>query len=328
MTEAFASHLDKRTRRAERGGPLQVRARHHLHAVGAYRGRRPPGAELLRQQLSRARRIPKNCGRRPKPRSTATATAWPRCASSAAPRRSTSSWRRRIAGFLGMEDAILYSSCFDANGGLFETLLSEEDAVISDALNHASIIDGVRLSKARRFRYANNDMAELEARLKEAADARFRLIATDGVFSMDGIIAEPEGHLRPRRQIRRHGDGGRQPRRRLRRRARPRLARTLRRRGPRRHPHRHAGQGAGRRLGRLHGGQPRGGRLAAPALAALSVLQHADAGDRGRLAQGARHDRAWRRTAREAHRQCRALPRRHGEAGFHSSPAPDIRSSR
>jgi glycine C-acetyltransferase len=100
---------------------------------------------------------------------------------------------RRIASFLRMEDSILYSSCFDANGGLFETLLSDEDAVISDALNHASIIDGVRLSKAKRFRYANNDMRELEERLKEAADCRFRLIATDGVFSMDGIIANLQG---------------------------------------------------------------------------------------------------------------------------------------
>jgi glycine C-acetyltransferase len=99
----------------------------------------------------------------------------------------------KISGFLGTEDTILYSSCFDANGGLFETLLSEEDAIISDALNHASIIDGVRLSKARRYRYANNDMADLEAKLREAADARFRLIATDGVFSMDGIIANLEG---------------------------------------------------------------------------------------------------------------------------------------
>ena len=99
----------------------------------------------------------------------------------------------RIAGFLGFEDAILYSSCFDANGGLFETLLSEDDAVISDALNHASIIDGVRLCKARRLRYANNDMADLERRLEEAADARFRLIATDGVFSMDGIVANLAG---------------------------------------------------------------------------------------------------------------------------------------
>ncbi|MEP9389072.1 glycine C-acetyltransferase [Mesorhizobium sp. KR9-304] len=99
----------------------------------------------------------------------------------------------RISAFLGMEDTILYGSCFDANGGLFETLLGEEDAVISDALNHASIIDGVRLSKAKRLRYANNDMADLEARLKEARDSRFRLIATDGVFSMDGIIADLRG---------------------------------------------------------------------------------------------------------------------------------------
>jgi glycine C-acetyltransferase len=95
----------------------------------------------------------------------------------------------RIAIFLGMEDAILYSSCFDANGGLFETLLDEQDAVISDALNHASIIDGIRLCKARRYRYRHADMADLEAQLRQAADARTRLIATDGVFSMDGDIA-------------------------------------------------------------------------------------------------------------------------------------------
>jgi len=96
----------------------------------------------------------------------------------------------RISQFLGKEDTILYASCFDANTGLFETLLGPEDAVISDALNHASIIDGVRLCKARRLRYNNNDMADLEAKLKDAADCRFRLIATDGVFSMDGIIAD------------------------------------------------------------------------------------------------------------------------------------------
>jgi glycine C-acetyltransferase len=95
----------------------------------------------------------------------------------------------RLAAYLGTEDAILYSSCFDANGGLFETLLGEEDAVISDALNHASIIDGIRLCKARRLRYANNDMNELEQALKDSAGARVRLIATDGVFSMDGSIA-------------------------------------------------------------------------------------------------------------------------------------------
>jgi len=96
---------------------------------------------------------------------------------------------RKLSDFLGTEDTILYSSCFDANGGLFETLLGAEDAIISDELNHASIIDGVRLCKAARFRYVNNNMADLEARLKEAAGARFRMIATDGVFSMDGFIA-------------------------------------------------------------------------------------------------------------------------------------------
>lgn len=95
----------------------------------------------------------------------------------------------KLSEFLGTEDTILYSSCFDANGGLFETLLEQEDAVISDELNHASIIDGVRLSKASRFRYKNGDMADLEAKLKEAGSARHRLIATDGVFSMDGYIA-------------------------------------------------------------------------------------------------------------------------------------------
>jgi glycine C-acetyltransferase len=95
----------------------------------------------------------------------------------------------RISQFLGTEDTILYGSCFDANGGLFETILDEADVVISDSLNHASIIDGIRLSRAQRMRYANNDMAELEQCLKDAAGARYRLIATDGVFSMDGVIA-------------------------------------------------------------------------------------------------------------------------------------------
>src|SRR2546430_14295610 len=96
----------------------------------------------------------------------------------------------RLTRFLGTEDTILYGSCFDANGGLFETILTEEDAVISDALNHASIIDGIRLSKAKRFRYANSDMADLERQLETAKDSRFKLIATDGVFSMDGIVAD------------------------------------------------------------------------------------------------------------------------------------------
>src|SRR6476619_7891235 len=96
----------------------------------------------------------------------------------------------RLSAFLGTEDTILFGSCFDANGGVFEALLDENDAVISDQLNHASIIDGIRLCKARRLRYANGDMDELEARLAEAGDARFRLIVTDGVFSMDGHVAK------------------------------------------------------------------------------------------------------------------------------------------
>ncbi|MBG0753413.1 MULTISPECIES: glycine C-acetyltransferase [Pectobacterium] len=101
----------------------------------------------------------------------------------------------KLAEFLGMDDAILYSSCFDANGGLFETLMGPEDAIISDALNHASIIDGIRLSKARRYRYANNDMSQLEAQLQlaRAEGARHIMIATDGVFSMDGVIADLQG---------------------------------------------------------------------------------------------------------------------------------------
>lgn len=97
---------------------------------------------------------------------------------------------KRLSDFLGTDDTILYSSCFDANGGLFETLLTAEDAVISDELNHASIIDGVRLCKAQRFRYKNNNMDDLRAKLEEAKDCRIKLIATDGVFSMDGIVAD------------------------------------------------------------------------------------------------------------------------------------------
>ena len=99
----------------------------------------------------------------------------------------------KVSEFLGTDDTILYSSCFDANAGLFETLLGPEDAIISDELNHASIIDGIRLCKARRYRYKNNDTTDLEAKLKEAQDARFRMIATDGSFSMDGIVADLKG---------------------------------------------------------------------------------------------------------------------------------------
>jgi glycine C-acetyltransferase len=180
------------------------------------------------------------------------------------------------------DDCILYSSCFDANGGLFETLLDEDDAIISDELNHASIIDGVRLSKAKRFRYKNNDMADLEAKLleAEAAGARFKLIATDGVFSMDGIIANLAGicDLADRYGalvmvddshavgfVGEHGRGT------------PEHCGVL----AHRHHHRHARQGAGRRIRRLRGRAQGDRRAAAPALAALSVLQHAGPGDCG-----------------------------------------------
>ena len=133
----------------------------------------------------------------------------------------------RLSAFLGTEDTILFGSCFDANGGVFEALLDERDAVISDQLNHASIIDGIRLCKARRLRYANGDMDELEARLNEASDARFRLVATDGVFSMDGYVGQARRDLRPRRAARRTRPGRRLARRRVRRPARSRHPRAL-----------------------------------------------------------------------------------------------------
>ena len=158
---------------------------------------------------------------------------------------------RRLAQFLGTEETILYSSCFDANGGVFETLLGAEDAVISDALNHASIIDGIRLCKARRLRYANGDMDELEARLgrggrRPAAAHRHRRRLLDGRLPR---AARP--HLRPRREARRAGDGRRLARRRLHRADRPRHAGAVRRHRPRRHRHRDARQGARRRQRRL-----------------------------------------------------------------------------
>ena len=158
---------------------------------------------------------------------------------------------RRLSGFLGTEATILFSSCFDANGGVFEALLDEQDAVISDELNHASIIDGIRLCKARRLRYRNRDMADLEEQLRAAQDARRRLVVTDGVFSMDGYLAPLDRDLRSRGAVRRDGDGRRLARGRLRRPRRWRHARPVRRPGPRRRQHRDAGQGARRRVRRV-----------------------------------------------------------------------------
>ncbi len=211
----------------------------------------------------------------------------------------------RLSAFLGTEDTILYSSCFDANGGLFEALLGPEDAIVSDALNHASIIDGIRLCKAARHRYANSDLDELEARLQEAAGARYRLIATDGVFSMDGYVAKLDADLRARRAPRRPRDGRRLARRRLRRPARPRHPRAARRHRPRRHPHGHARQGDGRRLRRLRLRAARDRRAAAPALPPVPVLEQRRPARRRRHAQGPRPDRDHPRPPRHPRREHR-----------------------
>ena len=218
----------------------------------------------------------------------------------------------RLSRFLGTEDTILYSSCFDANGGLFETLLDEQDAVISDALNHASIIDGMRLCKAQRLRYANNDLDELEARLKEASKCS-RAPDRDRRRVLDGRRDRaPQGHLRSGRPLRRAGDGGRLARDRLRRRARPRHARAARRHRAHRHPHRHARQGARRRERRLHLGPQGDHRLAAPALAAVPVLeQHSAVHRRGQPAR-ARPARSGHDAARAPVGQRRALSLWHG----------------
>ena len=227
----------------------------------------------------------------------------------------------RLSAFLGMDDTILYSSCFDANGGLFETLLDEQDAVISDALNHASIIDGIRLCKAQRLRYANDDLDELETRLKEAAGARVKLIATDGVFSMDGVIArlKPICDLADRYGALvmvddSHATGLRRP-------ARARHARAPRRAGSHRHPDRHARQGARRRCGRLYVGAQGNRRLAAAAVAALPVLEQRAAGDR-------RHDAARARPRRIQRRVAREPPAQHGDTSARACPPQASRSCR
>ena len=189
---------------------------------------------------------------------------------------------RRLSALLRTEATILYSSCFDANGGLFEVLLDDSDAVISDELNHASIIDGIRLCKADRYRYRNRDMADLEAQLKAADSARRRLVVTDGVFSMDGYLAPLADicDLAERYDAMvmvddSHAVGfvGRDRR---------RYPGSRRGAGPNRHRVRHPRQGAGRRVRRLPVRTCRDRRAAAAALAALPVLQ------RGRAVSGCR----------------------------------------
>ena len=216
----------------------------------------------------------------------------------------------RLSAFLGTEDTILFSSCFDANGGLFEALLGPDDAVISDALNHASIIDGIRLCKATRLRYANGDLDELEARLDESAGAHTRMIATDGVFSMDGHIADLAGicDLADRHDalvmvddshaVGFVGPNGR---------GTPELHGGHR---ARRRRHGHARQGDGRRLGRLRLRPPRDHRAPAPARAAVSLLEQRRPADRRRRAEGDRARRGLARAARAALGEHGAVPRR------------------
>ena len=191
---------------------------------------------------------------------------------------------RRMSEFLGTEDTILYSSCFDANGGVFETLFGPEDAIISDELNHASIIDGIRLSKARRLRYHNRDMADLETQLKAAADARHRVIVTDGVFSMDGYFAPladicdlAERHdalvmVDDSHAVGFIGEHGAWH------------PRARRRERPGGHPDRDVRQGPGRRIRWLRRSPRRDRRAAAAAVPAVPVLQQRRAVDGCRIA--------------------------------------------
>ncbi len=216
----------------------------------------------------------------------------------------------RLSEFLGTEATILYSSCFDANGGVFEVLFGAEDAIVSDELNHASIIDGIRLSKAARFRYKNADMADLRAQLEaaRAGGARRVCVVTDGVFSMDGSFApldeicdladefEAMVLVDDSHAVGFVGDG------------RPWHARALRRHGPRRHRHRHPRQGARWRVGRVRRQPPRGRRAAAAALAALPVLQLGGPGGRGRVAGRPRPRVRVERGSRDVAPQRRALP--------------------
>ena len=207
-----------------------------------------------------------------------------RCVSSAARRTCTRSWRQRIAAFLGTEDAILYASCFDANGGLFETLLGEEDAVISDELNHASIIDGIRLCKAQRYRYRNNDMAgpgSQAARRVPTAPVHADLHRRRVLDGRHDRAARPRFASWRRLRALRDGSTIATPRASWERPAAARTSITASSR-PNRHHHRHARQGARRGQRRLHRRPSRSGRAAAAALAALSVFQFAGAGHRRR----------------------------------------------
>ena len=264
-------------------------------------------AELLRQQLPRLRRPPRR--RRGEPGGVgrvgfrdgvgALHLRHPDPAHRAS--------RRALSQFLGTEATILYSSCFDANGGVFEVLFGAEDAIVSDELNHASIIDGIRLSKAARFRYKNADMADLRRAARGGpGGGRPAGVRRHRRGVLDGRLVRPARRdLRPGRRVR--GDGARRrlARRGVRRRRRPRHARAVRGDGPGRHRHRHARQGAGWRLGWLRREPPGGRRPAAPALAALPVLQLGRPGRRRRVA---RRPRPRVRARARRGRRCAATP--------------------
>ena len=217
-----------------------------------------------------------------------------------------------LTSWLGTDDTILFPSCFDANGGVFETLLEAEDAVISDELNHASIIDGVRLSKAQRYRYTNRDMVDLDAQLTaaRAAGARRMLVVTDGVFSMDGYIAPLGRALRGRREARRAGDGRRLACRRHPGRDRRRNPRAVRGARPRRPGVGHARQGARGSVGRIRLGTRTADRAAASAGAAVPVLERRAADGGGGIAGGARGCARRGRRAGPPRRERGPVPRR------------------
>ena len=324
--------LCRHARRDPRRRPVQVRAHHHRPAVGRDRTRRRPhGAELLRQQLPRPGRPSGRHRRRRRPRSTRTASAWPPCASSAAPRTCTSNSSETIADFFGTEDTILYAACFDANGGLFEPLLDEHDAIISDALNHASIIDGVRLCKAKRYRYANCDMADLETQLQQAEGRRrahdhdhHRRRVLDGRHHR---AARPDH--RAGGEVRRAGAHRRMPRHRLPRRHRPRLGRSEGRDGARStsSPARSARRWAAR-SGGFTTAQEGSHRTAAPAFAPVPVLQLAAAARGRRRHQGLRDAVVRRRTARAPAREHRATSASAWSLPASTSSRACIRSAR
>ena len=205
----------------------------------------------------------------------AAATACRRCASSAAPRTSTASSSSKLTEFLGTEDTLLFPSCMDANAGVFEAVLTEQDVMIADRLVHASIVDGMRLCKAMQDTFKHSDMAHLEEKLQEHQDKRFRMVITDGVFSMDGDLAKLDEIVALAEKLRRHGVRRRLPRDRLHRQDGPRHPRALRRGGQDRRHHDDARQGARRGVGRLRQRATRDRRDVPAAGAAVPVLQHA-----------------------------------------------------